>query len=99
MATTRHPTTDEGATAAGVAIPEGGTARVIGMRDLQKITAAAIAGLPGATPIQSAGATIALLIPLSPASPEAIAAAVAAVEADRARRTPEERAALEAEFG
>ena len=99
MRTTRTSKTDVGATPLGVAIPAGGTARVIGMRDLQKITAATIAGLAGATPIQSAGATIALLIPLTPASPEAIAAAVAAVEADRARRTPEERAALEAEFG
>ena len=99
MPTTRYPTTDEGANPSKVAIPRGGTARVIGMRDLQKITAATIAGLAGATPIQSAGATIALLIPLTPASPDAIAAAVAAVEADRARRTPEERAALEAEFG
>jgi len=93
MATTHHPASDEGA------VLERGTARAISLRELQKITAATIAGLPGATPIQSGGATIALIIPLSPVGPEAITAAVAAVEADRVRRTPEERAVLEAEFG
>jgi len=53
----------------------------LSMRDLQKISAEAIAALDGATPIKSGDRTVALLIPLKPADPRRMRAWAEEVEA------------------
>src|SRR5918997_5598427 len=74
-------------------------ARAITMRELQKLSAASIEQLPGAVPVQSDGRTVALLVPLRPASEEARARFRRVLAKAQSRRSPDEQAALDREFG
>jgi hypothetical protein len=69
------------------------------MRDPQKISSAALLSLRTATPVQSGGLTVALILPVRPASLEAAEAALAVIAEDREARSLEEQAKLDEEFG
>ena len=60
----------------------------IGIRDLQKLSAETIAGLPGPTPVKSGERTVGLLVPLKAADPDRLAAVLAQAEALARGRDP-----------
>ena len=64
----------------------------ITMRELQKISAGAIAALPHVVPIRSGNQTVAFLVPLKKAPPELLHRAAEIWEQERATRTPEQQA-------
>lgn len=72
---------------------------VITMRELQKMSAGAIAALPHSVPIKSGNDTVAVLVPIHRASPEFVASVLARIDAAAAARTPEQNALIEEVLG
>lgn len=66
----------------------------ITMRELQKLSAGAIAALPHTVPIRNGNRTVGFLVPLRKAPPDLVRRAVDLVERERASRTPEQEAVI-----
>ncbi|MCW8087560.1 hypothetical protein [Sabulicella glaciei] len=66
----------------------------ISMRELQRISAATIAALPGATPIKSGDETVALLVPIPKADPARVRSFLEDLKGDQVSRTASEEAAI-----
>lgn len=64
----------------------------ITMRELQKISASAIAALPHVVPVRSDGQTVAFLVPLKKAPPDLLQRAAELSEQELAARTPGQQA-------
>jgi hypothetical protein len=71
----------------------------ITMRDLQRISGAAIGALPGPTAVKSGDRTVGLLVPLTAADPDRLAAVLARAEALARGRDPAADDAALAPFG
>ena len=71
----------------------------ISIRDLQKLSAETIGGLPGPTTVKSGGRTVALLLPLKAADPDRLAAVLTRAEVLAKGRDPTADDAALAPFG
>ena len=67
----------------------------ISMRELQKMSAAAIEALPHAVPIRNGSKTVAMLVPLKIPPREQVEKVMAQIDASIAALTPEQAAKVE----